>query len=478
MTVTRHISLDEDYVEKIKPYVEKNNGNFGNALREIINNTGNLHRNSTAIDVTLLNWALLELDGRLIPDDVLNAAISPMLINSIGRLEDYLKKRFCELEWDIDIVIKSDRDSFPSDVLIEIRGSTQKIKFAASMVSQYLVNNSLEQAPLEIKTVSYLNECIKTELVKSNKKEAKKSLSTFFGAMDDVIETIKSRPDFWKTIISRHVLSNYDMVTIHRNYFEDMLANKIPLGEITIENLAKKPLQEIPLEEMLSLIKDVYETSRIADRVEIEKKTIALYHSFRSEETIEKLKKSLIGLLEANGHLYEAKSIANVIVLRQRPDAGIKMNEIMDNLRISHSPVDQELMLFTAFLSGMKNLEDIPLSMAILGRKFGASLMQEYESENNIKNWDLTAFQKVLEMIDSRLKRVSEWKLEKNNLLYTIKECYLAREGNTFDKHICQTARETIKGALIYAFGDRAELNINKLVTHGDNSCEVMIRIH
>jgi len=50
------------------------------------------------------------------------------------------------------------------------------------------------------------------------------------------------------------------MVTVHRNYFEELLANSIPLGEITIENLAKKPIQEIPLNEMLALIKKVYET--------------------------------------------------------------------------------------------------------------------------------------------------------------------------------------------------------------------------
>jgi hypothetical protein len=28
MNITRHISLEDEYVEKLKPYVEKNGGNF------------------------------------------------------------------------------------------------------------------------------------------------------------------------------------------------------------------------------------------------------------------------------------------------------------------------------------------------------------------------------------------------------------------------------------------------------------------
>jgi predicted hydrocarbon binding protein len=211
--------------------------------------------------------------------------------------------------------------------------------------------------------------------------------------------------------------------------------------------------------------------------VDVDKDTIALFHNFRTKEAVEKLKKSLVMLLEANGHLYSATSIANMIVLKHRPDVGIKINEIVDNLKMSSSTVDQELLLFMAFLTGIKDIPDIPLSLTALGRRFGASLMQEYESENRIKSWNLETFKKALEIIDSRLHRESEWKLEGNNLLYTIKKCNLATEGNTFDTYICHTARETFKGALNYAFGNKAELNINKLVSHGDNFCEVMIRI-
>jgi len=310
----------------MEPYVEKHKGNFSSAIREIIDRAGknNSFENLSTVDNSLFKWILNEIDGVLIPDNVLNDLIDPVLINSMQKLEEYLNRKFSELEWDIDLALKYDNDAFPSDVLIEIRGSPQKIKFVASLISQFLVKNSLESIPLKIMSIVDFSDCLKVELSRSSEKEAINSLTTFFGEMNEVIKAIKSRPDFWKALINRHHLSNYNMVTIHRNYFEDLLAGNIPMGEITIETLAKKPIPEIPFKEMLSLIKEVYETSRVADRVEIDKENIILFHNYRNKDVIEKLKLSLLALLEVNGHLYDAKSTANMIILTHKRDVGIK----------------------------------------------------------------------------------------------------------------------------------------------------------
>ncbi|MFA4936557.1 MAG: hypothetical protein WC568_12045 [Candidatus Methanoperedens sp.] len=479
MIFTRHISLNNDYVEKMKPFVEKNEGSFSAAIRELIDQAGkyNSARNSTAIESTLFKWMLNEIDGKLVPDTVLDEIIDTRLINSMGELEEYFNKRFGELGWDINVALKYDNNLSPSEVLIEISGNPQKIKFIACMLSQFLVKKSPEHTPLKVISVINLDRTIKVELARSNKEEAIDSVIKFFGGLDEVIKTIKNRPDFWKAIINRHLLSNYNMVTIHKNYFEEVLADKVPAGETTIETLVRKPIGEIPLKEMLSLIKEVYETSRIADRVEIERDNLILFHNYRNKEAIEKLKKILVTLLETNGHLYDAKSTANMIVLTHRPEIGIKVNEIVNNLKTSNSRVDQELIVFMAFLKGLKDIPDIPLSLVSLGRRIGKSLMQEYETENNIKNWDVETFRKAFEIIDFKLHRESEWRLEGKNLLYTINKCNIATQGNTFDSYVCHAARETFKGALNYAFGNRAELEIKKLLTHGDKNCEVLIQV-
>lgn len=103
--------------------------------------------------------------------------------------------------------------------------------------------------------------------------------------------------------------------------------------------------------------------------------------------------------------------------------------------------------------------------------------MQEYETENKIKEWSLEAFQKALKKIDSKLQRECEWKLEEKNLLYSIRKCKVATDGNIVEAYSCHIVRETFKGAMSYVFGNRAELQVRKLLTHGDNVCQVLIRI-
>ncbi len=479
MIVTKHISIDKECVEKLKPQLEKHNGNFSAAIREIIDRNGKsiFPNNSSAIDSSLFKWLLIEVDGTLIPDHIMDELLDPILINSIRKLEDCLNARFRELEWDIDIEFKYDNDASPSGMLIELRGEIHKIRIVARILSQYIVKNSLQKIPLEILSVINLNECVKVEMARSTKKEALNSLYTFFGGMDEVIKGVKSNPEFWKAIVKRHLLSNYNMVTVHRNYFEDLLSNNIPLGEISIENLSRKPIQEIPLKDMLLLIKEVYETSRVIDKVEIDNDKLVIFHSYRSLEAIEKIKKTLVLLLEANGHLFIPKTTANMIVLTHRPDVGVKVNQIVDNLKTSNTSFDQELLMFMTFLKGLKNIPDIPLSFTALGRKIGISLMQEYEKENKIKIWNLETFKTVFEIINSKMHTESEWKLEGKNLLYTVMKCRIATEGNKFDKYICHTSREAFKGAMNYAFGNRAELDIKKLISRGDKMCEVVIKL-
>jgi predicted hydrocarbon binding protein len=479
MIVTKHISLDKDCVDKMSPYVEKHQGNFSAAMREIIERAGksSFPNNSSTIDSSLFKWMLNEIDGILLPDNTLDELIEPGLISSMVKLEEYLNYRFNELAWGIYISLKYDRNTAPSELLVEIRGISQRTKLAACLLSQFLIKNSLVDSPLEIRSVINTDDNIKVELSRSNKKDAQDSLIRFFGQNNEIVKSIKSRPAFWKAIVNRHIVSNYNMVTLHRNFFEDILAGKVPLGEITIENIAKRPIQDIPLREMLSLIKEVYETSRVVDAVEIEKDSIILFNNYRNKDAIEKLKKILVMLLEANGHLFEAKSTANMIVLTHRPDIGIKINEIVDNLKVSNTRLDNELIMFLEFLRELKTIPDIPLSLTSLGRRIGKSLMQVYEKENRVKNWDAKHFKRAFEIIDSKIHRESEWKLEGKDLVYIIKKCNIANEGGKFDTYLCHTGRETFRGALNYAFGNKAELDIKKLLTHKDQFCEVVIRI-
>ena len=348
--VTKNISLDISCIDRLRPYIEKHKGNFSAAIRDVIGSaTENSNHNCLSIDNSLFRWMVEEIEGIPIPDNILDEMIDSTLINSMENLENYLNNKF-KIEWNVDIILKYDNNTRPSNILIEITGDSHKIKFVASLISQFRVKNFnlnfdkfniknnatskmlstnvsydmlSDDTSFNIRSVINLGRCIKIELSRSNKKDAIHSLNRFFGYNGEIINAIKNNPAFWKTIIDSHILSNYNMVTIHRNYFEDLLANKVPIGETVIENMVMKPIYEIPLDEMLPLIKQVYETSRIVDRVEIDEDRLILFHNYRDILAIEKLKKSVTMLLETGGYLYDAKLTSNMIILELRHEIEI-----------------------------------------------------------------------------------------------------------------------------------------------------------
>jgi hypothetical protein len=130
---------------------------------------------------------------------------------------------------------------------------------------------------------------------------------------------MKDKRYFWKKIIEEHILSCYNMVTIHKNYFEDLLANNTPTEDTMIEFTTRRSIQDMPITELLLAIKDIYENSRIVDTVEIDDKDVILYHNYRNQEAIHKLKRIILTLLESGGHSYDAKLASNMIILKYIP---------------------------------------------------------------------------------------------------------------------------------------------------------------
>lgn len=309
---TRNVSLEEEHIDKLKPGMEKCNGNLSAAIREIINR--NVSTKNSNLSESLFTWMMKEVDGVLLSDNMLNQIIEPRLIDSMEKLKSFLRDMFTY--WDVDISLIYDINTSPSNVVIDLKGDNQKIKLVASLISQFLVKNSCK-IPLKILYVSYLERQIIVEMSRSSRQDAIDSLSYHFGKIDEILKVVKDKPKFWKSLINEYISSNYNMVMIHRNYFEDLFTNKTPMGEILIENLAKKPICDIPLEEMFNLIKTVNETSGIIDRVEIDKENLILFHNYRDKDAVDRLKNSFISLLKANGQSYEAKTTKNMILLNK-----------------------------------------------------------------------------------------------------------------------------------------------------------------
>lgn len=325
---TRNISLAEEHIEKIKSYVVKYNSNFSAAIRDII---GRTTKKSSLSDDYLFRCLMKEVDGVLLPDNILNEIIDPYLINSMESLETFLNDKF--FDWNIHITLKYDTNVFPCNVVLDIRsggeegdswGCGQKIRLAASIISQFLVKNThifpLKISRVDLDEVNGLSGCGSVEFSRSDKQEAMKSLVRFFGENEERNQILRdmrrgSNVNFWKSIVDLHVSSGYNMVTIHKQYFESLFSEKVFVDDIMIENLAKKPICDIPLVEMFDYIKRVNDTSNIIDRFEIDGDKLILFHNYRDKSAIEKLRDGFILLLGASGHSYNAKLANNMIIL-------------------------------------------------------------------------------------------------------------------------------------------------------------------
>jgi len=92
MNITRHISLEDEYVEKLKPYVEKNGGNFGAAIRDMINRADNHWKDILICALRNLNGMPVCHDNDMFPD----------LANFQTALQNIDSRIHRESEWKFD----------------------------------------------------------------------------------------------------------------------------------------------------------------------------------------------------------------------------------------------------------------------------------------------------------------------------------------------------------------------------------------
>ena len=118
MNLRKSISLNEEYLKKIEPLIQKHNGNLSAVIREIIDladvafkDPDSVKRiilglkNKESLTSSTLIWALKNLAGRLPDQEIFNSIIGND-INSISSLEKRLNELMGEVYWDSSIKIR------------------------------------------------------------------------------------------------------------------------------------------------------------------------------------------------------------------------------------------------------------------------------------------------------------------------------------------------------------------------------------
>lgn len=485
MVVRKHISFEKEYINKMQPFLTKHDGNFSAAIRDIIDLaiTGKSsfdHSNNVMFFDSHLANLLLNKTMGMIPDkQILDEIADPLLYDSISNTIDFFNAKFAELGWDIKISMVCDNDIVPTTATVHIIGKNYLlIDLTARIFSLFLAVKKC----LGIETIHKRTKMI--ELVykrRGNSNTAIKDLKTHLGIMQDLFCEIEKQPDFWQMMVRKYRKSNYKMIAVHFKHYEDLLAKKVPTGEISIELLAKSSIRDIPHRKFLVLMKEVYESAGIIENIDIEGDTVKVFHSYRDPQAVDTLQQIFMNLFRLNGHTYEAQSTNNLIIFYHMPEIGIRISEMINNLNKSNSKFDSELITFLTFLNGLKDETEICESLRILGYMMSKKIFEEYQKEHNIYEWDLKNFQEALTTFDSKIGRLSECSLIDENgcsMNYKVNECNLVNIGGDFNIDICQFSRGFFQGAVEYAFRNNAQIKVIKQLTHGDDRCEVILHVN
>jgi predicted hydrocarbon binding protein len=482
----RNITLEKKHLNILSPLLEKNDGNISASIREIIDfadmmikSHGSLENamddavsserieiQRVLVDQMIWQW-MLEMNRGILPEiEIVKSLFGPV---PEFKFEDFVKSinNLCiRLGW-------KTRTEFKELMTYQLTGGSENQReLILKIISLYLVDEKIGIEYLSnrysITTIRFIN--------RNNKTEAYDDCIRYLGYMDRSIKEIRSKPDFWNLLIGSHINTQYHMVTIPRKNYENLISNNINANTDLFSIFTGQPCKEINLQRLLPLIKSVFETSRIIDRIEIEQDILKVYHSYTIRASIEAVTNTILNILEKNGYHYEAADASGIIVLIHKTEIDGRITELVDNLLSARAGFDYELMTFLIFLDGIKEKSDINFAVEKLGKRMGEQILKEYESEFNIEEWDMEKFKDAFSNIDKKLGRESNLELIDPNVMhYIVDKCQIVHPHGQFNKHLCNLTHWLLKGAVEYVFKGDAIIKSKKLIGSGDDFCEFYV---
>lgn len=477
MVIRKHISIEKKYEDKIKPFLIKHEGNFSAAIRDIIDLAVDKriafdHSDRVMLfDSSIANFFLIKTLDIIPEKEILSEIADPSLFNSVSETVEFFNIKFNELDWKIEFSLDCDSDTGPTTGVLTIKSEYYPlISLCAKIISLYLA----VEKHLGIDDIHKRKTAIELKYeLRGSEDVAISDLNKHLGIMQDLFSEIEKRPGFWQAIVKKYRDSNYKTIAVHKDTFEELLAKEIPVGEIGIELIAKRPIKDIPHREFLHILKEVYESSMVAENVDIEGDTVKVFHNYKNPTAVNTLEKILLNQFKANGHTYISESTRNLIIFQHLNELGIRISKIIEKLNRSNSSFDKEICAFLTLLNNIEKSRDVHGSLGIIGYTMSKRIFKEYDQEYDIREWDMKTFQEAFSTLDLKIGRITEWKnVDNNSVCYSVNKCSLAHAGGEFNTDMCQLVRGLFKGAIEYAFKDDVEIKPIKQLSHGDEICE------
>ncbi|MDO9098295.1 MAG: hypothetical protein Q7U60_09265, partial [Candidatus Methanoperedens sp.] len=348
MIIRKNISLNEEYLKKLEPLMQKHNGNLSAVIRDVIDLADAAFRDPDSIKTLIkgikkeqnltsatLNWALKNLAGRLPEEEVVHSIIGDN-VTSFSSLEKRLNELGEEMYWNTSVKIKAADENLPGNIFFTIAGKNQDMsRFMASIIAIF----AAKKYNFGVSKTRTLENSLEMEMKKSGNGWISESLVENFGYMDCAFSELHKKPQFWNTIINLYLNMDYDMVMMSRPFFNDILGGKTSLkATACFERFYGCPINQVPFDDFIKKMKMLYEPMGIIKNMELNKDSIVIHHGLTEPEAIKKLSGIFVELIKLNGNTYGSDVGENLIILKPQPKVDAIFVKILEELKNDNSP--------------------------------------------------------------------------------------------------------------------------------------------
>lgn len=349
MIVRKNISIDQCYIDKLKPFLDKNNGNLSAAIRDSIETASQViegkkgekgskdlnqalksaeSRNKMVeedefllIHHTMLEWFIKRTSGLLIEESTVYELINPYTIKRIPDFIIYVNTLNNRLGWKIKVDAECTGSLEPESVILTLSNGNPYFRgVIAHSLSLFLA----KQMKLDIQglftrsnvTKVYLKRCEFLDYEKTPK-----GLEEHFGPMESTFREIQRKPEFWKNIVKIYKEQNYERLSMNKKTFEAFVSGDLP----SVNDMARefelftgKPPEAFTLAEHIMIFKALYLTDNIGTEIEVctEKGSeyVRLIHDYSDSKVCECVISYYSNIFKYIGHPFTVTSSPHMIV--------------------------------------------------------------------------------------------------------------------------------------------------------------------
>lgn len=326
MIVRKNISIDQCYVDKLRPFLEKNNGNLSAAIRDTIETaslamagrTGENEEKASSkisqnaefrnglieeeefllVHHTLFEWLVKNTSGLLIDESTVYEIINPYKIKRISDVVSYINLLNEKMGWKIKVDAEYSQGPEPETTSLTFSNGNSCFRgIMAHSLALYLA----KQMKLDVQGLFCKSNVTKVYFKRFeflDLQKVPKGLEEHFGCMESTSWEIQKKPEFWKNLIKTYKQQNYQRLSMQRKTFEAFVSGDLPsVAELrrNFELITGKPPAAFTLAEHIIIFKEIYLTDGIGSDIEIctekGREYVKLIHDYSDRKVCESLEK-------------------------------------------------------------------------------------------------------------------------------------------------------------------------------------------